>query len=419
MFLFTAFNTAGFIQGPMIDSIKQEDKDYTGDPFISMCIIYVMLSFGNFLAPAFVKYLGSKVAMISSALTYLIFVANFLWPQTWLLYLASVIIGLGAAIIWNAEGYYLTLCSNEETMPRHTGIFWTLFQFSQLFGNIFVAVYFKDISENTIPSHTRMITYAVLTVVGFIGIVTMFFMGKPQSQQYDEDDRQSISEVLRSIPQTFKLLKTPRMLLLCATFAYTGIVLSFFSGVYTTAMGRIKELDPDGISAKKYIGIAGIVIGSGEIIGGFIFSIASSKFKLLFKWGRDPIVIIGFLCHMLAFFLTFINFPSDSTITDTEAVNIPYIKPSLAIALICGFLFGFGDSCFNTQVISMLGILFSNDSTSAFALFKSIQSLACACAFFYANVANLYVQLAILAISASVSAITFVLVEWRLRHGRT
>lgn len=129
-----------------------------------------------------------------------LFIANFLWPQAWLLYIVSMIVGFGAAIIWTAQGYYLTICSNEKTMGRNSGLFWTLFQCSLLFGNIFVYVYFKDMTGEDIPHSTRTITYIVLTIVGTIGIVTMFFLGSPKSLRSEEqDDQQGSFDVLQSI----------------------------------------------------------------------------------------------------------------------------------------------------------------------------------------------------------------------------
>lgn len=80
-------------------------------------------------------------------------------------------------------------------------------------------------------------------------------------------------------------------------------------------------------------------------------------------------------------------------------------------------MLGLGDACFNTQVFSIVGTLYQDSSNAAaFALFKFVQSVACACALFYATATNLYVQLIILAIFASLGTISFVLVEWKAKR---
>jgi hypothetical protein len=48
--------------------------------------------------------------------------------MTWSFYTASILIGIGAATLWTAQGAFLTLNSNHLTISRNTGIFWALFQ---------------------------------------------------------------------------------------------------------------------------------------------------------------------------------------------------------------------------------------------------------------------------------------------------
>lgn len=80
-------------------------------------------------------------------------------------------------------------------------------------------------------------------------------------------------------------------------------------------------------------------------------------------------------------------------------------------------MLGIGDACYNTQILSIVGTLYQDSSNApAFALFKFTQSMACACALFYATKANLYIQLIILAIFGSMGTIAFVLVEWKAKR---
>lgn len=102
--------------------------------------------------------------------------------------------------------------------------------------------------------------------------------------------------------------------------------------------------------------------------GGALFGILGTKTT---RWGRDPIVIMGYIIHLLSFFLIFINLPAEAPFGDTDKTS--YITPSAALAMLCSFLLGFGDACFNTQIYSILGGNYSDNSTSAFALFKFTQ----------------------------------------------
>lgn len=124
-----------------------------------------------------------------------------------------------------------------------------------------------------------------------------------------------------------------------------------------------------GESVKQLVGLSGILIGVGEVCGGVLFGLLGSK---TIKYGRDPVVIAGFIVHLLSFVLIFLNLPNDSPFEDTKAIGI-FNPPSAWIALTCSFLLGFGDACFNTQIYSMLGGAFAKNSAAAFALFKFTQ----------------------------------------------
>lgn len=369
-----------------------------------------------------------------------IFMAQFLVPVTWGLYAASLLLGCGAAIIWTGQGNYLTVNSNAETIDRNSGLFWVLFQANQLFGNLFVFFIFKS---DTIEMGTIRLTYGTLAVVAVTGLLLMFTLGSSSSRR-----RNSLSEGANSVHSTpsrsgsgsgqdilspaseespplpssvavivpspkdeliksFKLLQTRRMILLAAMFIYTGIILSFYSGVYGPALGYTKAFGAD---SAKYIGISGMLIGLGEMTGGGLFGIFG---KYTVTRGRAPIVLLAYVIHLGTFFLIFINIPAESS---WMPVYTPaYIDSNLTLALFCSYLLGLGDSCFNTQIMTLLGTVYAENSAPAYAVFKFIQSMAAAVAFLYSNWINLHVQLLILGLSATVGTLTFAAVEFEAR----
>lgn len=117
------------------------------------------------------------------------------------------------------------------------------------------------------------------------------------------------------------------------------------------------------------MGLAGICIGIGEVFGGSLFGILAAKTT---RCGRDPIVIAGYVIHMVAFLLIFMNLPDDSPFNDTNDISF-FDPPQVWIGLACALMLGFGDACFNTQIYSMLGGVFVKNSVGAFALFKFTQ----------------------------------------------
>uniref|UniRef100_A0A8C5V4S1 UNC93-like protein MFSD11 n=1 Tax=Microcebus murinus TaxID=30608 RepID=A0A8C5V4S1_MICMU len=398
MFMFTAFQTCGNVAQTVIRSLNS--TDFHGSGYTSMAIIYGVFSASNLITPSVVAIVGPQLSMFASGIFYSMYIAVFIQPFPWSFYTASVFIGIAAAVLWTAQGNCLTINSDEHTIGRNSGIFWALLQSSLFFGNLYI--YFAWQGKTHISESDRRTVFIALTVISLVGTVLFFLIRKPDSENVLGEDESSDDQELES----FKLCTTKEMLLLSITTAYTGLELTFFSGVYGTCIGAINKF---GTEEKSLIGLSGIFIGIGEILGGSLFGLLSKNNR----FGRNPVVLLGILVHFIAFYLIFLNMPGDAPIAPVEGTNnIAYIKPSKEVAILCSFLLGLGDSCFNTQLLSILGFLYSEDSAPAFAVFKFVQSICAAVAFFYSNYLLLHWQLLVMVIFGFFGTISFFAVEW-------
>ncbi|XP_037943508.1 UNC93-like protein MFSD11 [Teleopsis dalmanni] len=395
----------------ILDSIANDDENFKGDGYTSLAVIYASFALCNWLAPSFISFTGPRTAMLLGALTYTLFMVIFLFPSTWLLYFASAILGAGASITWTGQGTFLARCSNPANISRNSGVFWALLQCSMFFGNLFVYFQFQD--KDHIDADTRKLVISVLIGVAILGIVFLASL-RPVADNSSPDtemqQRQTgLANAVFALKSAANLFMTRDMLLLSLAFLYTGLELSFFSGVYGPSIGFTKKISE---SPKQILGLAGICIGAGEVFGGGLFGILGPKTT---RFGRDPIVIAGYIVHLIAFFLIFLNLPNSAPFTDTN--DISYLDPPRPwIALICAFLLGLGDACFNTQIYSMLGGVFVKNSVGAFALFKFTQSVAAAVSFFYSSHLGLRAQLGILVIFGTIGTICFCIVEWAAKR---
>ncbi|XP_017380543.1 UNC93-like protein MFSD11 isoform X2 [Cebus imitator] len=348
MFMFTAFQTCGNVAQTVIRSLNS--TDFHGSGYTSMAIIYGVFSASNLITPSVVAIVGPQLSMFASGLFYSMYIAVFIQPFPWSFYTASVFIGIAAAVLWTAQGNCLTINSDEHTIGRNSGIFWALLQ--------------------------------------------------------SRSAQNNLTKAVDAFKKSFKLCVTKEMLLLSITTAYTGLELTFFSGVYGTCIGAINKF---GAEEKSLIGLSGIFIGIGEILGGSLFGLLSKNNR----FGRNPVVLLGILVHFIAFYLIFLNMPGDAPIAPVEGTDSSaYIKSSKEVAILCSFLLGLGDSCFNTQLLSILGFLYSEDSAPAFAIFKFVQSICAAVAFFYSNYLLLHWQLLVMVIFGFFGTISFFTVEW-------
>ncbi|XP_009994859.1 PREDICTED: UNC93-like protein MFSD11 isoform X1 [Chaetura pelagica] len=418
MFIFTAFQTCGNIAQTVITNLNS--TDFHGSGYTSMSIIYGVFSASNLVSPSVVAIVGPQLSMVVSGIFYSLYIAVFIQPATWTFYTASVFIGIAAAVLWTAQGNCLTVNSDENTIGRNSGVFWALLQFSLFFGNLYI--YFAWQGKTHISESDRRTVFIALTVISLVGTV-LFFLIRKQEDTKAPGEEDSVNEILgdssmnksaqgkmtravAAFKKSIKLSFTKEILLLSVTTAYTGLELTFFSGVYGTCIGAVNRF---GSEEKSLIGLSGIFIGVGEILGGGLFGLLSKNNH----FGRNPVVMLGIIVHFIAFYLIFFNMPSDAPIAPMEGTDdVAYMIPSKEVAIFCSFLLGLGDSCFNTQLLSILGFLYSEDSAPAFAIFKFVQSICAAVAYFYSNYFLLQWQLLIMVVVGFFGTITFFTVEW-------
>ncbi|MBN3283807.1 MFS11 protein, partial [Polyodon spathula] len=333
-----------------------------------MSIIYGVFSASNLIAPSVVAVIGPQISMFVCGLFYSAYIAVFIYPLTWSFYTASVLVGIAAAVLWTAQGNVLTINSTDTTIGRNSGIFWALLQFRRVFIS--------------------------LTVISLVGSFLFFLIRKPELEsvapegteallQADLGDSSSGSttplaqgrsaQALDAFKKAVQLSGTKEMLLLSISIAYTGLELTFYSGVYGTCIGAMNQFGDD---AKSLIGLSGIFIGVGEILAGLIDR----------EWTENNVHI-------------------------NSLYRIQTKKRHVEVALLCSFLLGLGDSCFNTQLLSIVGFMFPQDSAPAFAVFKFIQSISAAVAFFYSNYLLLHWQLLIMVLTGFLGTLAFFAAE--------
>ncbi|XP_062342370.1 UNC93-like protein MFSD11 [Osmerus eperlanus] len=419
MFMFTAFQTCGNIEQTVIKSFNS--TQFHGSGYTSMAIIYGVFSASNLIAPSVVAVIGAQLSMFFSGLIYSGYIAMFIHPYTWSFYTASVVVGVAAAILWTAQGSLLTINSTDATIGRNSGIFWALLQFSLFFGNLYI--YFAWHGHPHISDKDRTTVFISLTVISLVGSFLFFLIQKVEPEVPANEESQSLvqaestetavvvptkglgSQAADAFFKALKLSVTKEMLLLSVSIAYTGLELTFYSGVYGTCIGAMTTFGDD---AKSLIGLSGIFIGIGEILGGGVFGMLNK----CNRYGRNPVVLLGMITHFVAFYLIFLNIASDAPIAPEEGTQLQgFITPSIEVALLCSFLLGLGDSCFNTQLLSIVGLMFREDSAPAFAVFKFVQSITAALAFFYSNYLLLHWQLLIMVLVGFLGTLCFFVAE--------
>merc|ERR1712071_510396 len=113
--------------------------------------------------------------MVFGATGYPFFIASFIQPATSTFLAGAVILGITHPILWAGQGGFITeMSETPEDRQRNVGIFWGIYQTSMLFGNLYLFLMWKGVTE--IRSEQRMEAYGLFTASVLAGIVTFLIL---------------------------------------------------------------------------------------------------------------------------------------------------------------------------------------------------------------------------------------------------
>jgi MFS family permease len=295
----------------------------------------------NFISPYIVQLIGEKFSLILGALCYCIYVAANIKVTEPTLLGASAIIGFGAAVLWTAQGSVVMHSSTKEKLGSYNGLFFGLFQWAQVIGNLLAGILLSHGTNNST-------LFIILTIVGGCSLIGFLFIRQFKVEDVDAP-QMSISE---RFSQTFKLMVTREMIMLYLAMIYSGISQSYMFGVFPKTR------------PKNDVGYIMAVFGAADVLGSFVAGYVSDRL------GRMPIVFtcaVSMTAGSLIFFMQYL---------DLISMEDKYLSYVIAILL------GIADSGFNTQLYSILGAIFADRVEPAIGAFKFFQAGSTAVLFF-------------------------------------
>ncbi|XP_078617626.1 protein unc-93 homolog A-like [Branchiostoma floridae x Branchiostoma japonicum] len=162
LLLFTAYQS--------LQNLQSSINDDRNIGQTSLAVLYgVLIPSCPFLAPVVMGLLGLKWTITGSMALYVVFtIANY-WLEFYTLIPASVLVGAAAACLWAANGAYLTelaikyaQVSKENlsvVITRFFGIFFGIFQTSQIWGNLISSLVLRQRAESPGPVPEANLTH--------------------------------------------------------------------------------------------------------------------------------------------------------------------------------------------------------------------------------------------------------------------
>jgi len=389
------------IQTLVFDSAKNPEANgyvegFSGNGLWSLAVVYTVKTVANIVTPTISAFLHHRLVLLIGGLTFVFFTSQLVILNTYALYLAAALAGVGNAMIWNVQGVYVANNSTQKTISMHFGLFSGICCTGGLLGNAFV--YFKFAGVEIINSEVRLHVGLILICLASTGtIMSLFLPHKPKKKELQI----SIRAMIKSFG---KLFITKNMLLLCCTAFYSGTLLNIGLAVLPTCIGFNLGF---GDQRKGLANVSGMLVSIGQVLSGVIFGIFGRK---LDKYGRSSILILACVLILICYITILISFPKESIFGETSENHSSIIESNIYIVVCTSFCIGISTICVQVQVNSLFGTVFKQELSTAFAIYSFIQAVGVSVSFWYEPWLNLYWQLAIAAFVAVLGTATFCVV---------
>lgn len=386
----------------------------------SIACIYIAFTLSSLLlSSAFVIKVTIKWSLFIGGLLYLGFIVANIWPLWETLVPAAVVLGIGASIIWAAQGSYVTTAAlsyarDTGKPPRSSvglfnGIFFGIFQLSMLIGNIISSLILhpgggSDASSSLFDSSSDSTTatssstsssssenanaktlFTVYSITCSAGVLGLLLLPKPQHGAGGAAQK-TVKNPLEKIIGAVVLLKEPRMFLMVPYLFFTGLEQAFVFGDFTKQF--VRELH-----GVHQVGFVMSVFGAVDSVSSFVLGRVTDRIGA--RW-------IGYCgAVLLAAFLGTIHFCRYSPFGVT-----------LKAAFLWAALLGVADACmFSVFCNAAMATLFHDRAEAAFSNVKVFQAGGTALMFFLGPMLTFDIKIYIISATMVVAVIAILILD--------
>ena len=408
----------------------------------SIACIYITFTLSSLLlSSAFVIAVTVKWSLFIGGLLYLGFIVANIWPDWVTLVPGALVLGIGASIIWAAQGAYVTNAAlayahvsgkpPRSSVGLFNGIFFGIFQLSMLIGNLISSLILSSggssgagsssgsalssdedswsasASESLLSASSssavginpraKLLFYSYTCICG-AGVIGLLLLPKPgeshkaaagADEAAELESKQKIKNPLERVIGAVVLLKEPRMFLMVPYLLFTGLEQAFVFGDFTKQF--VRELH-----GVQNVGFVMSVFGVVDSVFSFVLG------RLADRIGARWIGYTG--AALLAVFLGTIRFFR----TTAFGVTIP-------AAFMWAALLGIADACmFGVFCNAATATLFHDRAEAAFSNVKVFQAGGTALMFFLGPILTFNIKIIIISATLVIAVIAVVILDTRV-----
>lgn len=353
---------AAFLQFTAYLTIQNFETSVFGDAgnqILFTC--YFVHIFGSFISPFFTQRLGPQWSLALSNLTYIAIVAGNLQSRIWLLGLAFAAGGVGGGVWWTAHGEFLMgpSCTGPGiTFDRASGIFFGLYQFSGVAGNLAAAA----ILDLGLGFHVLVALMTVLCALGGL----MFFLLKEAPASKPRAGGGAHNEGLAAL----HWMRDPRAPWMWAIMFYWGLSQSYF-------FGQLPKMVPGMALTATVMACWSLA----NVVGSFFVG------RFAGVWGRGPLLLATAALQTAGLLQSVAAARRGGTLelghgegggAEGEGLGAAAAWPFVLAGLLCGL----GDAGLTTLLYAITGDVFSDCQPAAYAALSGLRTMGSALGYF-------------------------------------
>lgn len=220
---------------------------------LAIAWLYGCFAVFSLIAPVVNNTLGSRVTLFLGSLGYLLYVAS-LWayPLTGptFVVVAGAVNGVGAALLWTAQGALIMSYPSKETKGIYLSYFWIIFNLGAVMGGLLTFALNFDKRPGDAETSASSSTFAVFFFLMLIGAVASLFLVSPDrvvrpdgtvvQSAGDAKVTLSMASVGAEILGMLSLFSQPRMLALAPLFIYSNWFYSYQFSCFNATLFTVR-----------------------------------------------------------------------------------------------------------------------------------------------------------------------------------
>lgn len=229
------------------------DRGMIDAGFNSLILIYVFFTLSDPYSAVFVSRLGAKKCMVLGSIFYIAYILSLLSNSPATIYLASVLLGIGASLLWTGQSTYLVRASKSESYGKNSGFYSTL----QSLG-LGIGILTLGFLTSRVSFEKAFLLFSIFPLAGLIVLSRLRGFRAEKNQNHFRLMKKSLSSktalklsalwfavnfgnglTLGALPLQIKnLLGAPFIGILSSMFFIAPVLFSFFFGKLSDSAGR-------------------------------------------------------------------------------------------------------------------------------------------------------------------------------------